>query len=93
MLLATLLVHSRYLLLDASLAQYLRDRPLRELLVGAFLTADEDWALTVGAFEAGDRDVGILLGSGVAIWACRVGATALGAGAGDLGATDVLRGR
>lgn len=81
--LATLVVNLRYLLMGAALRPLLgRLRPF--VAYGSvFFMADENWALTTGEMAAGRDDGAFLLGSGLALYASWLGATALGYTAGS----------
>lgn len=86
--LTTLLVNLRYLLMGAALRPWFGGLSARAAYGSVFFTADENWALTMGVYDDADangRPVpgAYLLGSGLAIWLCWVGATILGAVAGD----------
>jgi 4-azaleucine resistance transporter AzlC len=73
-----LAVNGRHILLGAALAPWLLQLPIgRRLLALLFLT-DSNFAYAVSARGSGERDAGILLGSGLALWVAWVAGTALG---------------
>ncbi len=70
----------RYIGIVASLAEILKDLPLRLRLIAIHITGDENWALTM-AERAKNPQIGsaFLLGSGVVMISVWTGSTALGA--------------
>lgn len=78
MMLAILSVNARYLVMGANLRQIFSDVPLRRMVPALFLLADANWVLTVARAEQGDRDVGLLVGSGLPMWLGWVGGTVIG---------------
>jgi predicted branched-subunit amino acid permease len=78
MMLAILSVNARYLVMGANLRQIFSDVPLRRMLPALFLLADANWVLTVTKAEQGDRDVGLLVGSGLPMWLGWVAGTGIG---------------
>ncbi|MFD2265160.1 AzlC family ABC transporter permease [Lacibacterium aquatile] len=78
MMLAILSVNARYLVMGANLRQHFSDVPLRRMLPALFLLADANWVLTVAKAEKGDRDVGLLVGSGLPMWSGWVAGTVAG---------------
>lgn len=75
---ATLLVNLRYVLQGAALRPWLASLPRRMRYATAFLLYDGNWALAMPRFERGDRDLGVFVGSGVALFAGWVGGTLAG---------------
>jgi 4-azaleucine resistance transporter AzlC len=80
----TLVVNLRYVLMGAALRPWLGHLQPAKVYGSVFFVADENWALTMGQFEAGGRQGAYLLGSGLAIWSAWVLATVVGAVAGGL---------
>lgn len=82
--LAALVINMRYLLMTAALAPWLKPvGPLRAY-GSIFLTADENWAMSIAEFRSGGRDAGFLLGTGLALWTFWVSSTILGRTSGEL---------
>jgi len=81
---ATLAVNLRFVLMSATmLPLFQRERP-RWPWAKAFLISDENWALASADLARGRGSVGLLLGSGVVIYASWVASCALGRFAGAL---------
>lgn len=80
----TLVVNLRYLLMGASLRPWFTRLTPRQVYSSLFFMADENWALTIEDLRSGSGRGAFLLGSGLAIWAFWVAATAAGAVAGGL---------
>jgi 4-azaleucine resistance transporter AzlC len=79
LLLATFAVNARHLVMGASLAPWMRTLPpATRYSVAAFLS-DVNWAIAREAHEKGERDVGVLVGGGLALWGFWVAGTILGA--------------
>lgn len=89
-LLTTLVINLRHLLMGAALSPWLRRLPPPVAYGSLFFMVDESWALTASALARGERNVGYLLGSGLAAFVGWVGATFVG---GTLGSaiTDPAR--
>jgi 4-azaleucine resistance transporter AzlC len=80
--LTTFAINLRYSLMGAALGPWFeRLSPLRSY-GSLLLMADENWALTMRELKSGSGRGAFLLGTGIAIWLCWVGATILGATAG-----------
>lgn len=76
--LAALVVNLRMALMGPVLAPWL-DRLRGWRLWGSlFLLADNNWALSVSHMQRGEADAGFLFGSGLAMWAAWVAASAAG---------------
>lgn len=76
-------INLRYSLMGAALQPWFRSLRSREVYVSLFFMADENWALSMRDLEADSGRGAFLLGSGLAIWVFWVGATILGAFAGE----------
>lgn len=83
-LLVTFAVNARHLLLGAALFPWLRHRPAWERYATASLISDANWALSMQARERGERDIGLLLGGGLALWLMWVAGTVAGATLGEV---------
>jgi 4-azaleucine resistance transporter AzlC len=82
--LTALIVNLRNLLMGATLAGWLRGLGPPRLAASAALLSDESWALTTQAQRNGERDRAFLVGSGLVLFVCWVGSTAVGAHAGGV---------
>jgi 4-azaleucine resistance transporter AzlC len=82
--LTALVVNLRHLLMGATLAGWLRGLPPPRLAASAAFISDESWALTTQAQVRGERDRGFLIGSGLVLFVCWVGSTAVGVAAGGI---------
>lgn len=81
---ATLVVNLRFVLMSATmLPLFQRERPRRPLLK-AFLISDENWALASADMARGRGSVGLLLGSGLMVYASWVLSCTVGRFAGAL---------
>lgn len=76
--LTTLVINFRYLLIGASLNPVFRGCSLRDKLLGIHLVADENWAITMKAYQSGYGTPGFLLGGGLAIWVFWLAGGAIG---------------
>jgi predicted branched-subunit amino acid permease len=90
LLLGTFAINARHLLLGASLAPWLLRLPLWQQLTSVTVLSDANWAQATRAHGAGERDAGVLLGSGVAMWITWVAGTFAGASAAQM-VPDVRR--
>src|SRR5215204_4432886 len=63
-----LAVNARHILLGAALAPWLLQLPIARRLFALFFLTDSNFAYAVSARGRGERDAGILLGSGLALW-------------------------
>jgi predicted branched-subunit amino acid permease len=79
MRLGTLAINARLLLLGAALAPWLLALPLWQRLAAVTVLSDANWAQAMRAHAAGERDAGVLVGAGVAMWITWVLGTAAGA--------------
>jgi predicted branched-subunit amino acid permease len=82
LLLAVLAVNARHLMLGAAMHPWLASRPPGERHLVAALISDVNWALAMRGYGEGERDLGLLVGSGLLLWAAWVAGTAIGALAG-----------
>lgn len=79
LLLGTLAINSRLLLLGAALAPWLSRLPLWQRLGSVTVLSDANWAQAMRAYADGERDVGVLVGSGATMWIVWVVGTLFGA--------------
>ncbi|HYW58008.1 MAG TPA: AzlC family ABC transporter permease [Polaromonas sp.] len=69
-LIATILVmNARYVLYSAAIQPWLRHSTRAQALGSLFFLGDGNWALSMREYDAGYRDAGFILGSGVAMFA------------------------
>lgn len=80
--LTALAINLRYVLLGAALGPWLAGLPARTRYGSAFFLFDENWTIAMGRLREGEKDAGVLLGSGVAMYAGWVGGTLLGSALG-----------
>src|SRR5262249_48299539 len=82
--LTVLAVNARHILLGAALAPWLLQIPIARRLPALLLLSDSSFAHAISARDRGERDAGILLGSGLTIWIMWIVSSAIGALAGSL---------
>ena len=68
LLIAVFAVNARHILLGATLYPWLRHLPPVQRHLIATLISDTNWAVAIQAHRDGENDVGILFGSGLALW-------------------------
>ena len=76
--LTVLAVNARHILLGATLAPWLLQLPLGRRLLALTVLSDANFAQSLLAHERGERDAGVLLGGGLAMWGPWVLGTAIG---------------
>ncbi|ATH78035.1 branched-chain amino acid ABC transporter permease [Vreelandella venusta] len=74
----TLAIHTRHMLMSASLYPWLKPLPPRQQFAMVIFLTDSNWAMALGEYQRGERNLGILLGGGIALWCAWV----IGTGAG-----------
>lgn len=74
----TLAIHTRHMLMSAALYPWLRSLPLRQQFAMVVLLTDSNWAMALREYHRGERNLGILLGGGIALWTAWVIGTAAG---------------
>lgn len=79
LLLVVFAVNARHILLGASLAQWLKGVPPGRRHASAALISDANWAYALERRLQGEEDIGVLVGSGAAMWLAWVAGTFLGA--------------
>ena len=81
---ATFAVNARLIMLGATLRPWLGSLPKWQSYATMTLLTDANWAVAMRGHAAGDRDMGLLLGSGITLWvlwlASSVAGYALGGG-------------
>jgi predicted branched-subunit amino acid permease len=79
LLLGTLAINARLLLLGAALAPWLLQLPWWKRCAAVTVLSDANWAQAMRAHAEGERDAGVLVGGGIAMWVTWVIGTAAGA--------------
>jgi 4-azaleucine resistance transporter AzlC len=74
----TLIVNLRHMLMGASLRPWLSQFSRAKVLALLYLMVDESWALTIGDFTEGGRDMAFLLGSGLVMLFAWVSSSVIG---------------
>lgn len=74
----TLAIHTRHVLMSAALHPWLCLLPRRQQFATVGLLTDSNWAMAISEYQRGERNVGILLGGGIALWTAWVMGTAIG---------------
>lgn len=64
----TAVINARLVLLGATLQPWLRNEPLARTALNLFLVTDAGWIIATRYHNEGGRDVGVLLGTGLALW-------------------------
>ncbi|MGO4619717.1 AzlC family ABC transporter permease [Ensifer sp. 2YAB10] len=81
----TFLINSRHLLMGAALAPFLGALPKRKVLPALFFMCDESWAMALADARARSSfSMPYFLGAGIALWACWMTFTAVGAAIGPM---------
>lgn len=74
----TLAIHTRHMLMGAALYPWLQPLPRRKQFAMVVLLTDSNWAMALGEYHRGERNLGILLGGGIALWTAWVVGTVIG---------------
>ncbi|MXQ14421.1 AzlC family ABC transporter permease [Microvirga makkahensis] len=74
----TAVVNSRMILLGATLQPWLRHEPVARSALNLFLLTEAGWLIGTRYHGEGGRDVGVLLGTGLILWAVWQIATIIG---------------
>ncbi|MGE6607362.1 AzlC family ABC transporter permease [Halomonas sp. NPDC076908] len=74
----TLAIHTRHMLMSAALYPWLRSLPRSQQFAMVILLTDSNWAMALKEYQRGERNLGILLGGGIALWGAWVLGTAIG---------------
>jgi 4-azaleucine resistance transporter AzlC len=80
--LTSLIVNLRYLLMGATLSSWFSGLSRLKVYGSLYFLADESWALAMGEYARGYRDSAFLLGGGLLMFVCWVGATLIGSAVG-----------
>jgi predicted branched-subunit amino acid permease len=64
----TAVINSRMVLAGASIQPWLRGEPSWRTALNCFFLTDANWLLAMRYSEVGGRNVGVLLGAGLALW-------------------------
>lgn len=83
--LVVIAVNARHLVMGAALSPWVNQLPLAQRLPTLALLNDANFAVCQNAFQNGERDMGLLLGSGLVLWSGWI----LGAVTGTLAGTSV----
>lgn len=75
---STFAVNARFSLLTASLTSWLRHYRGATPWVASGLIGEGQWAIAMGAYARGERDLGVLVGSSVVVWLVWMAGTAAG---------------
>lgn len=75
---STFAVNARFSLLTASLTSWLRHYRGATPWVVSGLIGEGQWAIAMGAYARGERDLGVLVGSSVVVWLVWMAGTATG---------------
>lgn len=65
---STFAINARHLLMGASLYPWLRELPSAQRYATLGVLSDANWAMAANDYQRGQRNVGILLGGGLALW-------------------------
>ncbi|MGB0696098.1 MAG: AzlC family ABC transporter permease [Rhodospirillaceae bacterium] len=76
--LVLLALNARHVIMGAALSQWINHLPPAQRLAAVILLSDANFADSQPSFKAGDRDIGLLLGGGLALWVTWVLGTAIG---------------
>ncbi|MCJ8142437.1 AzlC family ABC transporter permease [Ancylobacter sp. A5.8] len=90
-LLATFAINSRHLLLGASIRPLTRGLSTWKRYLSMTLLSDLNWAALISAEARGERDLGYMVGGGVAMWVVWLSATVIGGAVGDFTLADLQR--
>ncbi|MFG1497206.1 AzlC family ABC transporter permease [Saccharospirillum sp. HFRX-1] len=84
LLVTTFAINARHLLMGASLYPWLRKLPIGKRYASILVLSDANWAMTLNEFQAGhSRNLGLLLGGGIALWCTWMTGTLLGMAGGS----------
>ncbi len=81
--LAVIAINARNVVMGAALAPWVNRMPLAQRLPTVALLNDANFAVAHAAFKGGARDMGLLLGSGLVLWAAWIFGAVVGAVAGQ----------
>ncbi len=75
---STFAVNARFMLLSAALTPWLKHYRGATPWASVFLLGEGQWAIATRAYAQGERDLGVLVGSGLAVWTVWMAGTAAG---------------
>ncbi|WP_227367490.1 AzlC family ABC transporter permease [Halomonas sp. M20] len=64
----TFAINARHLLMGAALYPWLQHLPTRQRYASLVVLSDSNWAMAADDFRRGERNVGMLVGGGLALW-------------------------
>lgn len=76
-------VNARHLLMSAALFPWLRELSWSKRLSSMLVLSDANFASGLSAYNSGERDLGVLIGGGLALWLAWIAGTAGGIVFGD----------
>lgn len=74
-----LALNARHIIMGAALAPWINRLPLGPRALVLSYLSDPNFADSQPSFQKGERDIGILLGGGLVLWACWIAGTIIGA--------------
>ena len=80
----TAVINARMILMGAAIQPWLAPEPKPRLALNLFFLTDANWLIGTRYHQDGGRDIGVLFGAGVALWAVWAAATLPGFLAGSL---------
>ncbi len=83
LILVAFAVNARHLLMSAALFSWLRDLPWSKRVSSMLVLSDANFASGLSAYNSGERDLGVFIGGGIALWLAWVAGTAGGIAFGD----------
>jgi predicted branched-subunit amino acid permease len=84
LLVTTFAINARHLLMGASLYPWLRKLPIGKRYASILVLSDANWAMTLNELQIGhSRNMGLLLGGGIALWCAWMTGTLLGMAGGS----------
>ncbi|MEM7238070.1 MAG: AzlC family ABC transporter permease [Pseudomonadota bacterium] len=84
-------LNARHVVMGAALSPWLNPLPIWRRLPALAFLSDPNFADSQPAFRDGERDVGLLLGGGLALWSAWVSGTIIGVGGGaNLASPELL---
>ncbi|SHF34996.1 4-azaleucine resistance probable transporter AzlC [Modicisalibacter ilicicola DSM 19980] len=75
---STFAINARHLLMGAALYPWLRHLPNRQRYASVLVLSDSNWAMAAADFRRGERNVGMLVGGGLALWLAWLVGTLIG---------------
>lgn len=75
---STFAVNARFMLLSASLTPWISRFRGATPWMSVALLGEGNWAIAMQAYAKGERDLGVLVGSGLVVWTVWIGGTAAG---------------